>query len=1189
MYLKRIELNGFKSFPHKKEIHINDGITGVVGPNGSGKSNIADAMRWVLGEQSSKNLRGSTMQDVIFNGTQSRPKKGYCEVSLIFDNEDGKVNTEYSEVCVRRKMYRSGESEYSINNSNCRLKDILELFRDTGIGKEGYSIIGQGRIDELLNSKAVQRRRVFEEAAGIMKYRVRKEEAERNLAKTKENIVRLDDIVAELEIQVGPLEAQMREAKNYISLRDRLKELEVNLFLYNYDKSIERMQKADQQIVEFEQEYEDITKQIEQISEAQTEIKRGLAGVQGEIDAHNASVGDLLRNQEKAKGDYALEEEKEKNCIKTQQDNDQKCSETMELMRENQEKVAEISKRIQQINETIDNKAEHIAGIRTVLEAMSGEAQTYGEQLEQLKAEAENVRTELQGRRLELNESTIKTEILGKKSGELEQRQKVSQTERKELEARVVKYKAGLEELDQGSEMLRQKSNAFAQDLLRQTEAEEKLQKSLRVVTKGLDEDRSRVQLLTEMREGYEGYFDSVRSLFQKAKERQAVHSKLQGVLAELIDVPKEYELALEIILGNALQNVVVDTDSDAKDVISFLREHEIGRVTFLPARSLRVNYLKKHEQELLSEHGVIGVASEVVGCADEIRPAVDFLLARTVIVQDMESAIALMRKADYSFRTVTMDGDFINPGGAITGGGTKRQKTSLLSRKRMIEELEKAVKEKTAEKETLKKQIEEIGQSSGEIRNAQKVVLEQLREQEIATAEMKMKLRNVEKLLEEKTVAIEALLEEQKQTALESVQLTGKAKEDEEAIEALQAGFEELTERQMALERQMSESAQKNAERREELRKLEIEQAEFIHQKTILLNDAEHMRAAIAQAEETVGAAVAQNEALKQELIDIRRRKTELMEKLDDAMTALKNSDVLIEDKIAERDRLNVLQEENEHKAADLTERKSLLIEQKYRLASTKEKTELAKETAQNKLWEDYGLTYANALEMKTEEFAFQNSSREIEEIRGKIREMGAVNPNAIEDYTRVRERYDHLVTQRADLVKAGEDLEIVIGELLNGMTASFREKFGLINSNFQRVFQELFGGGHAELELLDDNDIMECGIEIIAEPPGKRLQNIQLLSGGEKALTAIALLFAMLAINPSPICLLDEIDAPLDDANLIRLADYLTRLSSKLQFIVITHRKPTMAICDTLYGIAMHEKGVSDVVSVKLENQGA
>lgn len=1182
MFLKRIEVNGFKSFCNKKDIIINKGITGVVGPNGSGKSNIADALRWVLGEQSSKNLRGSSMQDVIFNGTQSRSKKNYCEVCLIFDNSDMRIKTDYTEISVRRKMYRSGESEYYINNSGCRLKDILELFRDTGIGKEGYSIIGQGKIDELLTSKATQRRKVFEEAAGIMKYRVRKEEAERNLQKTKENITRMDDILSELSAQIEPLEKQMNEAKDYLCLRDRLKELEINLYLYQCDRTDERMAKLEAQILENEQEFKDITEQIAAKTAFVSDVKKQLQAVQEEIEQQNVALGQQMSEQERLRGQLNLMEEKEQTHVHTLHENAEKRDGLNASIEQSAQKLEEINGRISELNTVLDEKYAHILEMRQSAEKMAGRSGDVQSGIEDVKREVESARTALQTMSITLSEKQVKEEVLGQKLTEAEQQREKHDQYINEIKNTTQALEKEVKEYDERGAKLRNLMNESAQTAADLQNEKQAKSGKLAEIARRLSEDESRMKLLNDMREEYEGYFDSVRSLLKSAKEAPEVARKIKGVLAEIIEVPKKYETPIEVILGNALQNVVVETDTDAKDLIAHLRKHNLGRVTFLPTQALKVRYLQDEEKKCLDMDGVECIASEAIECGAEVRPAVDFLLGRTVIVRDMDSAVRVMRAADYAFRAVTMDGDFIKPGGVITGGSLKNTKTGLLSRKRMAQELEKNVAENRREFEQQNKKLAEIDPEIEKAQTAQKQALDELRSLEVRAAAAKQALKSAQQQLGDRD-RIAAELNDNAQNLEQDIknarQQIDKLQKD---IIKARGEFDALTKKLAEMESAAAQSALETSAIKDNLSALELEQTQLNNQKNMLLNEAEHVRNAAAQAKQELHNMLRQNETLTAELKEITHQKAELRAQMDDILERVRQAGQDSQEKLDLRDRLSRQLEEAEQAAEQLSAQKSVLIESKYKLIAGKEKMEVSKETYQNKLWDDYGLTYANALAFKTE-FAFQSSTREIDEIRGRIRDMGAVNPNAIEDYTRVRERFDNLTVQREDLIKAGDDLQIVIDNLLSSMKESFRAKFTQINENFKQVFQELFGGGYAQLELLDEEDIMECGVEIIAEPPGKKLQNIQLLSGGEKALTAIALLFAMLGINPSPICLLDEIDAPLDDANVIRFSEYLKKLSSDLQFIVITHRKPSMAICDTLYGVAMQEKGVSDIVSVQ------
>lgn len=1185
MYLKRIELNGFKSFNNKKEFIIKNGITGIVGPNGSGKSNVADAIRWVLGEQSSKNLRGTHMEDVIFNGSQELAKKGYCEVALVFDNSDMRIPSEYTEISVRRKMYRSGESEYSINNTNCRLKDIVDLFRDTGIGKEGYSIIGQGKIDEILSSKAVSRRKVFEEAAGIMKFRVRKEEAERNLEKTHENILRLEDIISELESQVEPLENQMKEAKRYMTLRDRLKHLEVNLYLYNQEKSAERIEKLNMQLSENEQEQKENAGATESLNARISACKAEYQELQGEIDAHNRLIADCGSSQEKLRGELNVLHEREKNLKQRMEEISAQNEDADKSIEIKTAKVEELGGKTQELNVLIDEKFEAINALREKCAQMADGAGSVSERYAQLKVRAEELRGAIETARREIGEKNVLLDLLAKKKEEMQTELDGVQAGLQELTRQKKEKEDELAAGKAENTKLLSDTNGLTLEINGLQEEYAKAEAELGENRQQLNQNISNQNLLAEIKDGYEGYQASVKALFGAARDNPSIKKRLMGTFAELVDVPRRYETAIEAVLGNALQNVIVQNEEDAKDVIDFLRKNRLGRVTFLPLDALKVKYLNEDEKDGFGNL-VLAVASEVTGCADNLRPAVDFLLARTVIVEDMESAIALMRKTGYSFRTVTLKGDIIRPGGIITGGSLESVQTGLLSRNRMIGELGIKIKAAKLRVEKLAKQSGDIARKIEDKQKKRESVLNGLREREIAQTRAAQQLAGLDEQLYN---AQAKRTELEKQAALNEEQIAesvGIAEDKNETLGGLQKNYDTVLEDISLIEESMNRDSEELAALRESLAREEIAQNELVSQKNMLLNELEHIRSDIFEASDQIKQSRSQAEALEKELKSVvLAKKHEIESSLDDMIMRLKNASTVAREKYARREELLQTQKDLESGLEVAMLNKNELIEQKYKLIANIEKIELIKENLQNKIWDDYGLTYANAEKLRGE-FSYQNGTREIEEIKEEIAAMGAVNPNAIEDYARVSERLHNLLLQKNDLVKAGEDLKIVIQSLMGDMKTCFLEKFELINNKFQRVFQQLFGGGHAEVVLESEagEDVMECGIEIIAEPPGKKLQNLSLLSGGEKALTAIALLFAMLDINPSPVCLLDEIDAPLDEANVVRFSEYLKALSVGLQFIVITHRKPTMAACDTLYGIAMHQKGVSEIVSVQL-----
>ena len=1184
MYLTRIEMNGFKSFNTKKEILVKKGITGVVGPNGSGKSNIADAIRWVLGEQSSKNLRGTRMEDVIFNGSQEFSKKGFCEVALVFDNTDMRVKSEYSEICVRRKMYRSGESEYSINGTSCRLKDILEMFRDTGIGREGYSIIGQGRIDEILNSKPASRRKVFEEAAGIMKYRVKKDEAERNLERTRENLVRIEDIISELNIQIEPLKQQMDEAKAYMSLRERLKFLEINLYLYNHDKLLERTQKLLAQQQENAEEIAENEEELEKSTQLVSELKNSIADLQQQLDQSNQNIAKFGSEQQRLRGEYNLILEREHNMTLQR---DELAAKSVELQHTLSEYAAELDAldgQLAELNGVLDTHSQKLDAMKADEARESGLWNGQEAQLSDLRAQQESLRQEMENARRIHAENALRVRMLeenldnaGQKEEELQQNVQSASQELLQLQQEAA-------DCTSKKDKTMQQANDLAAERLTLREQYAQKTTHLSELKSKLAQDKSSLALLSGLKEDYEGYASGIRGLFSETDNRNAqIKKRLIGTVADVISVPKEYELAIETLLGNALQNVVVRDESDAKAAIEFLRRERLGRVTFLPLSELRVKTVTSQERDAF-DSTVLGVASELISCSPEVRPAVDFLLARTIVVDDLDHAFQIMRKTGYSLRAVTLKGDIVRPGGSVTGGSADRHQTGFLKRNRMQSELQKQLI-------TQQQIIDEEQSACGKLKQqleatelAHKECIDLLRRIDIDCATFLQQTKDAQRKHDELSLACRQALQNREQTRKECAILKNQIAQAEEQIADKQREYDRLCEQQLEAEAYLAEHAQEAAELVAEIQREELQHKEYVNQKDVLLLKTEHVRAAQQSAQSELQSALDVCAQIERELEqNIGRTRKQLLEQLDDMTFSLRAASESVQEHFRQKEEFAEQCKLAEESVSENSKRQNDLIEQKYRLSAALEKIQLQRETSEKKIWEDYSLTYANAQEYKGD-FSYQNGTREMEEIRMSLQEMGTVNPNAIEDYARVNDRLNSLLVQKEDLLKADGDLRKVISSLLSDMRGCFGEKFNQINQKFQEIFKTLFGGGHAELVLQDDGDIMECGIEIIAEPPGKKLQNLTLLSGGEKALCAIALLFAMLDINPSPVCLLDEIDAPLDEANLVRFSDYLKVLSRDLQFIVITHRKPTMAVCDTLYGVAMQKKGVSEILSVDL-----
>lgn len=1184
MFLKCIEMTGFKSFPEKTIMHMNGSITGVVGPNGSGKSNVSDAVRWVLGEQSPKTLRGTVMQDVIFAGTQARKPRSFCEVTLIFDNSDSRIGTAYSEIEVTRKLYSSGEGEYYLNGTKCRLKDILTLFRDTGIGKEGYSIIGQGRIDEILSERSLDRRRIFEEASGIMKYRVRKEEAERKLEKTRFNLIRVEDILQEQNLRLAPLKDQADEAMEYLKLTERLKTLEVNLFLHAFEGSkerIERLKQTKQSLVDEKEQKETHLKELSSLllneqentkalEETGSELAEKLSVSLAEIERVDGEInlcGERISNLEKDSLRLSIEIEETESKSKTFTDSE----------KQNSQRILQIENEIAALNESIDE-------ISKELSALTGDFEERARVIEAVQNEKiETVEKigDIKGTQLALKE---KESFTLQRISDTESRIDAACIQREEYEGAKQKLDNDIKNLEQQSSGIR---NLYNEKVLsKNTLATETalITQTLETLRRDYASCMSSLRLLGDMKNSYEGYIGSVRKLMTAAKEDKDIGGRIKGTFAGLIKVPQEFETAVESCLGSALQDIVVDDEYDAKHIISFLRKNDLGRVTFLPLNALQVRTLTPLERKCLSSSGVCGLASELISCDNKAQNACDFLLGRTVIAEDNDAAIRIMRENQYSFRTVTLQGDVFNPGGAITGGSVRRDSAGIVSRDRKEDEL----KSKSAELENKIKKTEEDLDTKQKQQDILIYEIEgirlQLHSNDIEMSAVKEKLESVIVSLNDVKTLEVGLKQQIEQLGFE----LNSIKNDFEKNDAIKNDIQQISvtkdEGYKQLEEEYSKSVAAIEEKRRVLHEAEIKIAELYREKASLDNDAVRL--------ETEKKDLERSKVAKNKMLELNAESKENLLKLKEELDSLRLQKNAVSEDIRKqqseitykRDELKKALADRDEKLMSLRQELTEISEKIMRAEFNVEKADTLIQETQNKLWDTYRLTYANAVPLR-QQINISEAQNETEVIKEKIRDIGSVNPNAIEDYNELKERMQTLTTQKDDLIGAEKDLHELIASLLGEMRKTFKTSFDQINKYFNQTFQELFNGGSAKLVLEDEQDIMECGIEIVAEPPGKKLQKISLLSGGEKALTAISLLFALLKINPSPVCILDEIDAALDDANVYKFSEYLQKYAQNMQFIVITHRKPTMIVCDSLYGFAMEEKGVSKLLSVRLE----
>ena len=1183
MRLKKLEIHGFKSFADRTEIVFNQGITGIVGPNGSGKSNIGDAVRWVLGEQSARVLRGAKMEDVIFGGTAKRKAASYCEVNLVFENEDGALKSNFAEVMVTRRVYRSGDSEYYLNKTACRLKDILELFRDTGIGREGYSLIGQGRIDEILSVKSEDRRQVFEEAAGVMTYRVRKEDAERKLARTRDNLSRVNDILEELSSRVEPLEQQAAVAKEYLELAERLKHLEINIFLIRHDKVKDRIAALDKTIeglkdvlLHHEARLNENAADREKLEEAAALLEQELAQArqrhleagdalhemqsQRDRTAHQIESG--KENLERVAGEIkdTLRRQEELKALFDQGEADtQKSGEALQKAQDEltgeQQKLDRYLQDVQQKEDILDR---HKADILTAMNRLS-DARNQQARQQAIAAQMKNRLTE------------IETAI--KEGGEKQQA----------LTAALRAAEQSAKQVDEGLEQLKNdavQTEASLRALTQETQEKAERAQGLNAKCQG---DASRLKLLEEMSREMEGYSQSVRKALSYAQGDVSV----RGVVARLMQVPKDLETAIDMVLGGALQNIVTEDEEAAKRMIDYLRNNRLGRATFLPMTSVKSRVLTNEERRLLSMPGCLGVASELISYAPEYRGIMENLLGRTVIAEDLDSGIPIMRAGRHAFRLVTLSGDVMHSGGSMTGGTAQKSNLSLLGREREIKEMRETLAADQKELRALREQLTAMQGQREELKRLRNEAMERVHQEEIASAREQERVFNAKAELTAATQQLERTraARDQLNESIEEIQRDLNQAQTLAQNETIDR--EAMDQKTEALQKALLSAREQADAQRDLVTKMRLQYAELSYALDTLKRDKQRRDQENAQ----LANALAQ---LRREHDSRETQLREAEEALKSQEEACRAQEALTEQEKAQADALDARRQELAAKERESV-RQSEEIHKAYDEDSMKlHRTELSHDRAENDLkvmtdhiFNTYDLTYAMAEEFRCEgPFDLSGSEKEAAGLRGRIREMGHVNVGAIEEYAATKERFDDLTAQQQDLTRAENDLQTLITRLLSQMEKQFVAEFDKLGVYFKETFARLFGGGYAELKLTDPDDALNCGIEIIAQPPGKKLQLLSLLSGGERALTAIAILFAMLKLKPTPFCILDEIEAALDEANIGYFADYLCEYAQTTQFVVVTHRKGTMERCDSLYGVAMQEKGVSGMVSVNLQD---
>ena len=1182
MYLKRLEMQGFKSFADKTVLEFMPGITTVIGPNGSGKSNIADSIRWVLGEQSIKSLRGGKSEDIIFAGTQARKSLGFAEASIVIDNSDGRLPIEFSEVVVTRRIFRNGDSGYFINKAPCRLKDVLELFMDTGIGKDGYSIIGQGRIDEILSNKSEDRRNIFEEAAGIVKYRVRKNESEKKLEQTKLNLLRINDILSEIEANIEPLKMQADKAKKYLDLREELKSIEIGLFIYNIDSYKAKIEEAvkDLDIINsqgkdeearvdvlqnlkenLKNELEEIINKIEETQNLGFESEKKIEQINSDINVANERISNNIQNNERyikeiedlKTRNKELEEEKENrvqkkdnlaaNREKFAKELEEKETKLNELTSKLTEEEKDIEEKKKQVEQNVEKKYESKEQINTI----EVNNQNLQKREKTVKNEIQDLISKLDGKRL------VKSEMI-KVFNEKESKKNNSQK-------RLDEIKAKKEEANKKIADYETKINDLSSEL--------------RVKD-------SKHKFLSEMEKEKEGYSLAVKSILLECEKDSKLNKGVHGIFANLITVPEEYQTAIETVLGNTLQNIVTETEEDAKKLIEYLRKNKLGRASFLPIASVQGKRVDRLIKNSLS--GVVGIAADLIKTEKKYEGIVLNLLGRTVIVDDMDTAIVLARQNKYSFRIVTIKGDVINPSGAITGGSITQKTASIMGRKSQIKQLEKEIASLNKKIDQTTKEKEEYEKSTKDLLEEVATLEQEMQSAEIEFATEKQKMESLEETIEGFETKIKELKDEVKD-------IQEKTASNIKQKETIEREMQEIEKENNTLNQIIQAFAERNKENQKyiddlnfDITNLKISVSSFDESNNSIEEILQRIDTELKNNTENINKKQEQSTSSLKENEELKLSIEQLKQSIEQIKMEVSTSSETIEKLKTEKDKKN----DNISKAEKEIEEKHAIIEeiknQENKLEVKKAKFDVELEQIVNKMWEDYELTPNNVGDYKKASNV-QETTRNVKQLRDKITELGSINIDSIEEYKKTKERYDYMCEQRLDLENSSNKLKKVIQDMTKIMKEQFETQFKTINKNFGEVFRELFGGGKAELKLTDEQDILNSGIEIEVQPPGKKLQNMLLLSGGERAFTAIALLFAILKINPAPFCVLDEIEAALDDVNVYRFADYLKKFSETTQFLVITHRKGTMEAADSVYGITMEESGISKLLSMKLE----
>lgn len=1176
MYFKRLEMHGFKSFAEPVIIDFHEGITCIVGPNGSGKSNISDAVRWVLGEQSPKALRGGKMEEVIFNGTESRRPRGMAEVTLVIDNSTGILDIEYKEVAITRRMFRSGESEYLINDNPCRLKDIRELIMDTGIGVDGYSIIGQGKISDIVSNKPESRREIFEEAAGIVAYKTRKQETERKLIGTKNNLERIDDIVGEIEGRIGGLKEDSIKAKRYLELKEHYKDLEINIILRNIESTLHKNEEYSGDISELGNKLDSINRQRKQADESFQELQKR-NGVLEELSSDLNRK--LIENKDKMNSissESRLNHEKLLHLRKEEERLSGEVSNFAELIAAGEKELENLRTELTVIDENLADAEKRLQEKIYLYDSVTGEASKFSNIIDDNNEKIISLNSEA---------ASKKSEVKSYKSYQytLEDRKERLQTELEKLQENQAKSTSELDEKNREIERLQRLQNEIKEKRQSQLENRQKLEQEELYLRRKLEElkicqsrTETRLHTIEEMEQNFEGYNYAVKYIMRCGI------SGIEGVVGEMINVPEGYETAVETALGAAMQNIVVADDDCAKKAITALKVSQSGRLTFLPVGSINSKKAVL-DGSITSDHGFCGIGSELIDFEPRYKKIFDYLLGRVAIVKDLNSAILLSKRGSNGVRFVTLDGEVINSGGAITGGRYKNKSANLLERKNEISKLKNLLHSQEIGIDETSKKLNEKKDALSEMIRISKEDVERIRKCEISIARVKDGITYLENVIADIKLNAEKNEKEIIQIDRDLGEMSDVILKFDEESRAAQSEIEKIG-------KEMDEILQKHQKNKKAIEFANQGITEARIDVNLWEEKRNNLNGNIEKNKEAVESLRVRSEEQVDKLSDIREDKGKLEQGTGGSNMQLERLKVKLLELQEDIEKVSLEKSEVGVKLGELgneitrTDRESNLYrDQKYQLEIKKAKNDTQLDNMKDKLWNEFEISYAQAGDLRKEEFAMSSAVKESREIRKELKEIGDVNVGAIEEYKQVSKRYEFLTEQREDILKAMEELEDLVNNLDKTIMRSFKENFNKVEENFENVFEELFGGGYAELRMENENNPLESGIEIVAQPPGKKLQNINLMSGGEKTMTAIALMFAVLKTKPTPFCILDEIEAALDDKNIDKFSHYLRKFA-ETQFALITHQKATMEHADVLYGITMPERGISKVLSLRM-----